>query len=268
MAAALASRLCGSADIYQRSGKEPLNSINFVTCHDGFTLNDLVSYDNKHNEANGEGNRDGTDASFSRNYGVEGDTDDPAINAVRLRQIKNLIATLLLSRGVPMLLGGDEFRRTQRGNNNAYCQDNDLSWYDWRLLDRNRELFRFTKGIVAFRRQHPVLCEERFFTEEEVSWFNPAGTYPDWNAPSGTLGCLIRAAGSSGKSLCLLANSEMEAVEFHPPFLSSTRRWRLAIDTAAAPPNDIAESDTNGLPVELPLRLAQRSLVMLVEETL
>ena len=134
MVGALASRISGSADIYQKAGKEPVNSINFVTCHDGFTLNDLVSYNEKHNEGNGEGNRDGTDWNCSYNYGVEGPSDDPEIESIRVRQIKNFIATLFVSRGVPLFLGGDEFRRTQKGNNNAFCQDNEISWYDWDLL--------------------------------------------------------------------------------------------------------------------------------------
>ncbi len=146
-----ASRICGSADIYTKSGKGPDGSINFITCHDGFTLNDLVSYRSKHNEANGENNHDGTDANFSENYGSEGETKDAGIEALRKRQIKNFLLTLLISRGVPMLLGGDEFRRTQGGNNNAYCQDNETSWYDWSHLDEHREIFNFTRGMIAFR---------------------------------------------------------------------------------------------------------------------
>ena len=136
------------------SGKGPECSVNFVTCHDGFTLNDLVSYSRKHNEANGESNRDGASENFSANYGVEGESTDPAIEAVRLRQIKNFLLTLAISRGVPMLLAGDEFRRTQRGNNNAYCQDNDTSWVDWSLAERHAELVRFTRSVFAFRRAH------------------------------------------------------------------------------------------------------------------
>ena len=170
-----ASRICGSADIYTRSGKGPEGSINFVTCHDGFTLNDLVSYRYKHNEANGENNHDGTDANFSENYGIEGETTDAGIEAMRKRQIKNFLLTLLISRGVPMLLGGDEFRRTQGGNNNAYCQDNDTSWYDWSRLEQHQEIFRFTRGMIAFRRAHPVLSEEHFYTDAEIQWFGPQG---------------------------------------------------------------------------------------------
>ena len=150
-----ASRICGSADIYTKSGKGPEGSINFVTCHDGFTLNDLVSYRDKHNDANGEHNHDGTDANFSDNYGAEGETTDAEIEAVRTRQIKNFLVTLFISRGIPLLLGGDEFRRTQGGNNNAYCQDNDTSWYDWRRLEQHEDIFRFTRGLIAFRRDAP-----------------------------------------------------------------------------------------------------------------
>src|SRR5207253_3437256 len=136
-AATLASRVCGSSDIYQWSGRLPRHTVNFVTCHDGFTLWDLVSYDKKHNEANGEENRDGSDANYSWNCGVEGETADPEVNALRLRQAKNLMTTLMLSQGVPMILAGDEFLRTQKGNNNAWCQDNDISWVDWGLAEEH-----------------------------------------------------------------------------------------------------------------------------------
>ncbi|MEO8340255.1 MAG: glycogen debranching protein GlgX, partial [Nitrospirota bacterium] len=151
-----ANRICGSADIYTQSGKGPECSINFITCHDGFTLNDLVSYRYKHNEANGENNNDGTNANFSDNYGVEGETEDAGIEEVRKRQIKNFLVTLFISRGVPMLLGGDEFRRTQRGSNNAWCQDNKTSWFDWDYLEQHSDIYRFARGMVAFRRAHPV----------------------------------------------------------------------------------------------------------------
>lgn len=206
MVGALAWRVCGSADLYERGGKAPVNGINFVTCHDGFTLNDLVSYAFKHNEANGEEGRDGSDANFSANHGVEGETDDPAIERLRLRQIKNMLATLLVSRGVPMLLGGDEFRRTQRGNNNAYCQDNELSWYDWRLLDRNHELLRFTREMIAFRRRHPVLRADAFYTERDIHWFDTDGNAPDWSGGSRTLGCVITPHGpAEAPDSCLLS---------------------------------------------------------------
>ena len=161
MTSALATRLCGSDDLYH--GRGPLHSINFITCHDGFTLHDLVSYNQKHNEANGEGNRDGTDDNLSWNCGVEGPTDDPAILALRSRQARNLIATLLVSQGVPMLLGGDEFLRTQRGNNNAWCQDNAISWVDWTLAEQNADFLRFVQQMIALRMRHPALRRRTFF---------------------------------------------------------------------------------------------------------
>jgi len=156
-----ATRLAGSSDLYERDGKSPVNSINFVTCHDGFTLADLVTYASSHNEANGEDNRDGPRENFSANYGVEGPTDDATITALRTRQIKNFIATLLISRGVPMLLGGDEFASTQRGNSNAYCRDNEISWYDWRGIEEHAPIVHFTHALIGSRRHHAVLSAER-----------------------------------------------------------------------------------------------------------
>ncbi len=232
MAGAFASRLCGSADIYERPGKRPVHSINFVTAHDGFTLNDLVSYARKHNEANGEANRDGSDTEFSDNCGVEGPTTDPAIEAVRQRQIRNFLATLLLSRGVPMLLGGDEFRRSQCGNNNAYCQDGPVSWYDWRLLDRHRDLVSFTARLIAFRRAHRVLCSPEFFSRTELVWFAADGRYPDWDGGRSELGCGIFPA-DGATPLCLLFNPTRSPVRFAAPPRLSGDGWQVAIDTAA-----------------------------------
>ncbi|HEY1190488.1 MAG TPA: glycogen debranching protein GlgX [Gemmata sp.] len=163
VAPAMADRICGSADLYQWSGRLPRHSVNFVTAHDGFTLNDLVSYNEKHNEANGEGNRDGENHNNSWNCGAEGPTTDPAIRALRLRQAKNLMTTLMLSQGVPMLLAGDEFLRTQRGNNNAWCQDNEISWVDWTLADENKGFLRFVRELIQLRKRHPVLRRRRFF---------------------------------------------------------------------------------------------------------
>lgn len=243
MTGAFARRLCGSADLYQRSGKEPVNSVNFITCHDGFTLNDVVSYAHKHNEGNGLANRDGADENFSANCGVEGSTGDAATERMRLRQIKNMLATLFLSRGVPMLLGGDEFRRTQNGNNNAYCQDNELSWYDWRLLERNHEVLRFVREALALRKRNPVLRLDAFYEEGDLEWFGPAGLQPDWDGPTRALGCLIRAEKLAngrcwGTTLCLLVNASETPVEFGLPPPTAVG-WRIAIDTSNAAPNDI-----------------------------
>ncbi len=244
MVGVFATRLCGSADLYQRGGKEPVNSINFVTCHDGFTLNDVVSYERKHNEANGENNWDGMTENYGANYGAEGPTPDPGIEALRVRQIKNLLATLFVSRGVPMLLGGDEFRRTQGGNNNAYCQDNPTSWYDWTLVDRHREVHRFAREMIALRGRHPVLRAEAFYTDKGVLWFGPEGRAPEWNASSNALGCRIVAGGEVGQGgygLCLLFNADAREQRFTLPTPPEGQVWRGVADTALPAPSDIRE---------------------------
>jgi isoamylase len=230
MLGAFASRIGGSADIYSQSGKEPGSSINFVTCHDGFTLNDLVSYNDKHNEANGENNRDGIDVNHSGNYGNEGATQDAAIESIRKRQIKNFLLTLLVSRGVPMLLSGDEFRRTQGGNNNAYCQDNETSWMDWSQLEQHQEIYGFTQGMIAFRRAHPVLSKEQFYTDAEIHWFGVHGEMPNWPDPKEKhFACMIHE--DKQRALCLLFNASDLAVDFRLPSLPTGIQWHLAVDT-------------------------------------
>lgn len=264
---ALATRLCGSADLYQHKSEMTVNSINFVTCHDGFTLQDLVSYKAKHNFANGEDNRDGADYNFSSNHGVEGPTDFPAVNTLRRRQCKNLIATLLVSRGVPMVLGGDEFLRTQGGNNNAYCQDNEISWYNWKLLKDNQEFFRFVKGMIAFRSRHPALSSERFYQPGEIEWFNPAGGRPRWEAQDKALGCHIRARSGEEQDLCLLFNAAADGVGFHFPHSLRSQAWRMAVDTAAESPYDIHDSDTGPfVAASRTLHVEGQSLTILVGE--
>ena len=233
-----AQRISGSADIYSKSGKGPECSINFITCHDGFTLNDLVSYNDKHNEANGENGQDGINANFSANNGAEGGTKDAGIESVRKRQIKNFLLTLLVSRGVPMLLGGDEFRRTQGGNNNAYCQDNETSWIDWNNLEQNREIYRFAQGMIAFRLAHPVLSKEQFYSDTEIHWFSPQGESPDWTVPNEKqLACLIHE--DEQRALYLLFNACADAVDFHLPPMTSGVQWHLAIDTFGETPHDL-----------------------------
>jgi len=233
-----ASRICGSADIYTNSGKGPEGSINFVTCHDGFTLNDLVSYNDKHNEANGENSRDGANANFSQNYGAEGGTKDAAIESVRKRQIKNFLLTLLVSRGVPMLLGGDEFRRTQGGNNNAYCQDNETSWIDWTYLEQHREIYRFARGMIAFRHAHPVLSKEQFYTDADIHWFGPQGGSPNWTgAKEKQFACSIQE--DERRALCLMFNAGADAVDFVLPPVPPGARWYLAVDTSREAPQDL-----------------------------
>ena len=234
-----ASRICGSSDIYSKSGKGPESSINFVTCHDGFTLNDLVSYRYKHNEVNGESNRDGTSNNLSDNYGVEGETSDAGIEAVRQRQIKNFLLTLLISRGVPMLLGGDEFRRTQRGNNNAYCQDNDISWFDWTYLSGHDDIYRFARGLIEFRAAHPILSEERFYTDATIRWLGADGGLPNWSDPKQrALGCWIPENGQD--SLCLLFHAGVTELGFRLPGLPEGVHWYLAADTSRATSRDMS----------------------------
>jgi len=236
-----ASRVCGSSDLYQRSGKGPECSVNFITSHDGFTLNDLVCYRNKHNEANGENNRDGANVNYSENCGVEGPTGDPAIEALRKRLIKNFMLTLFVSRGVPMLLGGDEFRRTQQGNNNAYCQDNEIGWYDWTFLKKHSEIDRFTRGMIAFRAAHAVLRTEAFYSDSDISWFNPQGTVPDWLDPQRqSLACLI--FGQADLDLILIFNAAPEPVEFAIPVAPRASDWHLAVDTFRPAPEDLFDS--------------------------
>ena len=186
---AFATRLSGSSDLYQSGDRRPYHSINFVTSHDGYTMSDLVSYEQKHNEANGENNRDGDNRNISCNYGVEGPTNSKPIQRLRTRQIKNMLASLMLSQGVPMIVSGDECRRTQNGNNNAYCQDNDISWFDWNLVEENAELVRFTKSLSTFRLSQPTVRRKDFFSGQhnieglsDANWYNALGTAIDWNS--------------------------------------------------------------------------------------
>ncbi len=259
-----ASRICGSADLYEGSGKGPECSVNFVTCHDGFTLNDLVSYARRHNTANGEGNRDGAEENVSSNYGVEGPAADAEIEAVRQRQIKNFLLTLALSRGVPMLLAGDEFRRTQRGNNNAYCQDNETSWVDWSLAVRHEDLVRFTRRVFALRRAHPVLRQEAFYTDQDVQWFDSSGRTPDWQDPNQKrLACLLH--GQDGPDLYLMFNADVDPASFVLPEVVGTGRWRVAIDTAQPTYTDADLADQHASVVNgLLYALGSRSSAILV----
>jgi isoamylase len=235
-----ANRICGSADLYQSSGKGPRASLNFLTSHDGFTLNDLVSFKQKHNDENGENSRDGSDANYSDNCGMEGPTDDPAVDALRNRLVKSFLLTLFISRGIPMLLGGDEFRRSQRGNNNAYCQDNEVSWFDWSLVEKHKDILRFTRGMIAFRRAHPVLRKEVFYTDADLKWFAPNGGAPNWTDEwQKSFACLI--PGQTEPDLFLMFNAHDGPVDFSIPSLGSKKAWRLAVDTAQIAPYDLYE---------------------------
>ncbi len=256
---AFATRLAGSADLYQSGGRPPCASINFITSHDGFTLNDLVSYNHKHNLANQEENRDGDNNNYSDNHGVEGPTADPAIAALRRRQLKNMIVSLLVSQGVPMLVAGDEFQRTQGGNNNAWCQDNETSWIDWSLTEKNAELLRFTRLLIQFRRNQPAFRRQTFLTGEvvehtglpDVSWFNHVGTAINWSNPDLPITCLLSAPKTehdpknTGRDTLILFNPTRASRDFMIPAISRCKRWRLFADTSAAAPDDVFP-DMNG----------------------
>jgi glycogen operon protein len=255
-----ASRITGSSDIYGGAGKGPESSINFITCHDGFTLNDLVSYASKHNEANGEGNTDGPSENYSANYGQEGQCEDEAIESLRVRQIKNFLLTLAIARGVPMILAGDEFRRSQRGNNNAYCQDNEISWIDWSILDRNDEIFRFARGALALRRTYPVLAREAFYTPKNMQWFDSHGGSPDWANTGKSIAGLIS---DENCQLYLMFNADTQSLTFvlpHPRVGS----WRVVVDTAQDAPSDIVDDrEAREIASGVLYRLEGRSAVVL-----
>jgi isoamylase len=249
--AALASRLAGSADLFQHSGRAPAHSINFITCHDGFTLADLVAYDRKHNEMNGEDNRDGAPDNVSWNCGAEGPTDDPAVRRLRAQQTRNLLTLLLLSQGTPMLLAGDELGRTQLGNNNAYCHDGPLSWIDWSAATANRDLFRFVQTLIAFRRAHPVLRHRDFLTgtpggrlgRPDVMWHGVKLGAPDWRHDSRSLAMHLAGehAAEPDCDVYLAANAWREDLVFALPLPPLGTRWVQVVDTAAPSPHDIAE---------------------------
>jgi isoamylase len=262
----LGYRLTGSSDLYQHDGRKPSASINFVTAHDGFTLHDLVSYDEKHNEANGENNQDGTNDNHSWNHGVEGPTDDPHIIELREREKRNFLATLLLSQGVPMICGGDEIDRDQRGNNNAYCQDNEISWYDWNLDDRRRALLSFTRRLIELRKDHPNLRRRKFFQDrpidpmhrkdrdvggrhlKDIAWYRPDGqemTDEEWHL--GWVRCLgfqlsgrmLEQINDVGQpvvddTFLLCLNPHHEPIKFYMPDNGNQAQWALVMDTRTA----------------------------------
>jgi glycogen operon protein len=245
----LASRLAGSSDLYEASRRAPQASVNFVTCHDGFTLQDLVSYERKHNEANGEENRDGSNHNLSRNWGVEGPTDVARTVHVRERVKRNFLATLAFSQGVPMISHGDELGRTQRGNNNAYCQDSPLTWIDWRLSSANQELLEFTRKVFALRAANPLLRRRTFFhAGKDLSWLRPDGqemTDADWKDDGGhVLGMLIRSDAGPGmekvgdrggeEAILLLLNGGGRSKAFALPSLEQPGTWTEVLDTSGS----------------------------------
>jgi isoamylase len=239
-------RLTGSADLYGDDGRSAYNSVNFITCHDGFTLYDLVSYDRKHNERNGEDNRDGANDNHSWNCGVEGETADPAVTSLRRRLIRNHICHLLFASGTPMMLGGDEFMRSQQGNNNAYCQDNDISWFDWTAVSRHQDLVEFVRKAIAFTRRFPILQRRKHplgkdLDDDQVpdlTWFAPDLGWPPWDDPDLRTICVQldasvdRGVAGGADRLFFILNAHPERQWVKLPPLLSGRRWFRAIDTS------------------------------------
>jgi len=269
--AEFATRLTGSSDLYQAQGRLPTNSINFVTCHDGFTLYDLVSYNEKHNQANGENNRDGEDHNYSWNCGIEGKTDNPEILALRLRLAKNFIAILMLSQGVPMLPAGDEVLRSQQGNNNCYCQDNELSWFDWTLPKKNREMYRFTRQMIGFRKRHPLLMRNRFFTGKtvkisgmpDICWHGKRLHKPQWNDPeTQVLACTISRVEPEEEDLHLIFNMSEKKMRMYLPKIKH-RQWYRCINTSQKTPDDIIEKKRQRAIQAQTIRINSRSVVVL-----
>jgi isoamylase len=278
------SRVTGSTDIYTAPDHALHRSINFVTCHDGFTLNDLVSYNRKHNEDNGEDNRDGTDQNYSHNYGHEGPTDDPAIEAVRLRQIKNAVAILMVSQGTPMLLYGDEVRRTQRGNNNAYCQDSELSWFNWEDVEKHGDLLRFVRRMVQFNREHPVLNLEVYPSDSSPAQESLEGTaclrdevverhiachgvklnQPDLGYFSHSIVLQLRGQSVGDDDLHIAFNAYWEDLEFELPARPRNSPWLRAVDTSLPTPDDIVDPGQERPVEEATYVAGARSVVILI----
>ena len=270
MVPALASRLMGSPDLYSDNLREPWHSINFITCHDGFTMADLVSYNGKHNEANGEQNRDGMNDNWSWNCGAEGLTQSSEVNRLRARQVRNLAAMLLMAHGVPMILAGDEVGRTQRGNNNAYCQDNEISWFDWSFVERNADLLRFFRLLIRMRHEHPILRRGTFSARNEpdapqIDFHGVKLHAPDWSYESRSLAMHMHGRPDRRmEHLYLIANAHWEAHEFELPVLPGWE-WMLRVDTRREAPLDIVEpSKAESMAGLKTYRVGPRSVVVMV----
>ena len=246
---AAATRIAGSSDLYNHDGRLTTASVNFITAHDGFTLNDLVSFNGKHNDENGENNRDGTDDNNCYNHGFEGISVNPKIEKLRLKKIKNYILCLMLSQGIPMMIAGDEFRRTQNGNNNAYCQDNEVSWINWNLAEKNEELVAFTRRIIQLRKNHQVFHRETFFSTKtpEIEWFDFTGKNPDWSNPSRFLAFMLDGSmcmnddGKYDSDFYVAGNTDIYDVTITLPSPHKGKKWYLAADTSIEGNDCIAE---------------------------
>jgi len=270
LSAEVAQRISGNSDLYQGSDRRPMNSINFITCHDGFTLYDLVSYNSKHNEGNGEQNRDGSNDNLSWNCGVEGDTTDAEILALRRQQVKNFMAILLLSQGIPMINAGDEVLRTQQGNNNTWCQNNELGWFDWSLVETNSEMLRFTRLMIAFRRRHSCLMHTHFLSGQEreghrfadITWHGESLEQPLWeDAGAQVLACTLGAIDTWEEDLFIVMNMKPEKLVMPLPEVSEGN-WHLAIDTARQSPLDISDPANQPLQTSPDYHVQPRSVVV------
>ena len=266
----LADRITGSPSLYQSNGHLPINSVNFITAHDGFTLNDLVSYNNKHNEANGEGNRDGVDDNMSWNCGAEGPTDDPAINALREQQIRNFATLLMLSQGVPMFVMGDEVRRTQGGNNNAWCQDNPIGWFDWTQTQTEAGMLRFWSELISFRKSHPAVHRARFFSGAmnergmpDISWHGTKLNEPGWNDPHARALAWTVAGSLAHSDIHVMVNMFWEPLTFEIPQIYE-RAWYTAVNTALPSPQDINAPGNEALVNSHHVEVSGRSIVVLI----
>jgi glycogen operon protein len=266
----LVTRLAGSPDIYSHKEREPEQSINFITCHDGFTLNDLVSYNAKHNEANHEENRDGNNDNLSWNCGVEGPTDNAAIESLRNRQVKNFFALTLLSIGAPMILMGDEVRQTQYGNNNAYCQNNELSWFDWSLHEKHRDIYRFVKHLIYARLQRDTSKAEYSMSLNQllgkgiIKWHGTKLNQPDWSPHSHSIAFTVQSL-SGAIMMHFMLNAYHDSLEFELPKIKDIPRWDRWIDTALESPNDICDWKNMVMVTSGEYAVQSRSVVILVE---
>lgn len=280
MSGNFATRLTGSADLYAKNSGNPHQSINFITCHDGFPLNDVVSFNHKHNYANGEDNRDGHNHNITYNYGIEGLDSTPFIEKIRKKQIKNFLATLFLSQGVPMLLAGDEFRNTQMGNNNAYCQDNEISWLNWDFKDYNIEVFNFTKKIISFRKAHPILRRKSFFTGRvhktnkmpDIAWHGIEPYKADWTDKSRLVACTLNGifakedGHEADNDIYMAFNSSLHNYNITLPESPSGKPWKRIIDTSLPFQHDIVDESDGVILEENKYHLKKQSTLVLISE--
>ena len=273
VATAAATRIAGSSDCYNHSGRKPMASINFITAHDGFTLNDLVSYNYKHNDENGEQNRDGSDDNISYNHGFEGECTNPKIENIRKKKIKNFFVHLMTAQGVPMMLGGDEMRRTQNGNNNAYCQDNEISWFNWDLAVKNQGFVRFTSKMIELRKNHPIFRRNSFFAENsdnsnvpEISWYDPFGKVPDWSKTGRFLAYKLDGQ-NQDNDFYVATNLDLYDMTITLPALTGEKKWYRVADTSFDSPEDILESGQEELlPAQRRYVLVSGSSVVLMSK--